>query len=114
MEEKVINLNEAIEKNKVNSNIEEQINKKSEMYKGDFKWFQQFSEQKGLKLTFETLEAYLNQTVETGLKISTFNRAINSEVTEVSFILQERVAVNHRLPSYQQREEISRFLWSIL
>ncbi len=113
MEEKVINLNEAIEKNKVNSNIEEQINKKSEMYKGDFKRFQQFSEQKGLKLTFETLEAYLNQTVETGLKISTFNRRSASVkhflVNELKLVETEenkqRIALLRQMYNDEQRAE---------
>lgn len=59
---------------KVNEAIQEQVDKKSKMYEGDFKRFEQYAKQQGLVLSFEALEAYLLHTVETGLKVSTFNR----------------------------------------
>lgn len=74
MEEKVIALTQMIEGRKVDSEIQEQIDKKSKMYAGDFKRFQQFANEKGLSISFETLEAYLLHTIKQGLKLSTFNR----------------------------------------
>lgn len=74
MEEKVIPLTQMIEGRKVDSEIQEQIDKKSKMYAGDFQRFQQFANEKGLSISFETLEAYLLHTIKQGLKLSTFNR----------------------------------------
>lgn len=44
------------------------------MYKGDFKRFEQFAQQKGINVSFSALEAYLLHTFKSGLKLSTFNR----------------------------------------
>lgn len=74
MGEKVVHINRMTKVRKVNEAIQEQVDKKSKMYEGDFKRFEQYAEQQGLELSIETLEAYLLHTVETGLKISTFNR----------------------------------------
>lgn len=74
MEQKVVALTEMIEARKVDSEIQEQIEKKSKMYAGDFKRFQQYANEKGLSLSFETLESYLLHTIEKGLKLNTFNR----------------------------------------
>lgn len=74
MGEKIVVFNRAIKKQEVNRDIEEQINKKSKMYASDFERFQKFVEQEGLELSFEGLEAYLKHTIDTGLKVSTFNR----------------------------------------
>ncbi len=57
-----------------NDAIQQQIDKKSKMYEGDFKRFMQYAEQEKEPITFETLEAYLLHTVKSGLKLSTFNR----------------------------------------
>ncbi len=74
MAEKVIAFNGLMEVRKVNEAIQAQIDKKSKMYASDFKRFKQYTEQQGIELSFESLEAYLLYTVETGLKLSTFNR----------------------------------------
>lgn len=66
----MVHINRITKVRKVNEAIQEQVDKKSKMYEGDFKRF----EQQGLELSIETLEAYLLHTVETGLKMSTFNR----------------------------------------
>lgn len=74
MGEKVISLNQMIEGRKVDTEIQEQIDKKSKMYAGDYNRFKQYANEKGLSLSFETLESYLLHTVEQGLKLNTFNR----------------------------------------
>lgn len=74
MGEKVIVLKKVIQTKEVNEKIQQQIDKKSKMYESDFKRFKQYAEQKGTELSFVGLELYLIHTVETGLKISTFNR----------------------------------------
>lgn len=74
MGEKIIQLNQSIENKKVNEAIQQQVDKKSKMYEGDFKRFQQYAEQNNISLSFETLESYLLETIEKGLKLSTFNR----------------------------------------
>lgn len=74
MGEKVVHLHRMTKVRKVNEAIQVQVDKKSKMYATDFKRFQQFAEQQLLELSFEALEAYLLNTVESGLKISTFNR----------------------------------------
>lgn len=74
MGEKVVNLNQLIEAKKVNDSIQDQIDKKSKMYEGDFKRFQQYADSKGLEVSFSALESYLLDTVTSGLKLNTFNR----------------------------------------
>lgn len=68
MGEKIIQLNQSIENKKVNKAIQQQVDKKSKMYEGDFKRFQQYAAQNNLSLSFETLESYLLETIEKGLK----------------------------------------------
>lgn len=74
MGEKVVHINRFTKVRKVNEAIQEQVDKKSKMYEGDFNRFEQYAKQQGLVLSFEALEAYLLHTVETGFKVSTFNR----------------------------------------
>lgn len=74
MEEKVINLNQLIANRKSDTRIQEQIKKKSTMYQGDFNRFKQYAQQEGLNISFDTLIRYLIHTVESGLKLNTFNR----------------------------------------
>lgn len=74
MGEKIVVLNQSIEAKKVNDSIQQQIDKKSKMYEGDFKRFQTYANSKNLTLSFSTLESYLLDTVTSGLKLNTFNR----------------------------------------
>lgn len=74
MEQKVVALTEMIEARKVDAKIQAQLAKKSEMYAGDFKRFQQYTQQAGVTVSFAGLESYLVHTIEQGLKLNTFNR----------------------------------------
>lgn len=63
------------ENKKVNEAIQHQVNKKLEMYKGDFKRFEQYCKESSRVISFDALEKYLYQTVvKDKLKLSTFNR----------------------------------------
>ncbi|MFJ7731538.1 tyrosine-type recombinase/integrase [Lysinibacillus sp. NPDC097231] len=70
----LIQVQSLVENKKVNDNIQQQIDNKSKMYEGDFNRFMQYAEQKKQPISFETLEKYLLHTIETGLKLSTFNK----------------------------------------
>lgn len=70
----VVQVQSLVESKKVNNAIQEQINKKSEMYASDFKRFKQYADSINLSISFSALESYLLHTVEVGLKLSTFNR----------------------------------------
>lgn len=70
----LIQVQSLVENKKVNNAIQEQVDKKSKMYEGDFNRFMQYAEQTKEPITFETLEKYLLHTVESGLKLSTFNK----------------------------------------
>lgn len=72
--QKVVVLTEMMEARKVDAKIQAQVAKKSEMYAGDFKRFQQYAQQVGVTVSFAGLEAYLVHTIEQGLKLNTFNR----------------------------------------
>lgn len=74
MEVKIFKLTQVIENRKVNEAIQEQMDKKSKMYEGDFRRFQAYASTNNMPLDFSTLEAYLLHTIESGLKLSTFNR----------------------------------------
>lgn len=78
MEQKVVALTEMIEARKVDAKIQAQVAKKSEMYAGDFKRFQQYTQQAGVTVSFAGLESYLVHTIEQGLKLNTFNRRVAS------------------------------------
>lgn len=70
----LIQVQSLVENKKVNDAIQQEIDKKSKMYKGDFNRFMQYAEQIQQPISFETLEKYLLHTIETGLKLSTFNK----------------------------------------
>ena len=70
----LIQVQSLVESKKTKDAIQQQVDKKSKMYEGDFKRFMQYAEQKTSPLSFETLESYLRRTVESGLKLSTFNK----------------------------------------
>ncbi|MFK5709840.1 tyrosine-type recombinase/integrase [Lysinibacillus boronitolerans] len=70
----LIQVQSLVENKKVNDAIQQEIDKKSKMYEGDFNRFMQYAEQHQEPITFETLEKYLLHTIETGLKLSTFNK----------------------------------------
>lgn len=70
----LVQVQSIIESKKVNDAIQQEIFKKSKMYEGDFKRFIQYIEQIQQPISFETLEKYLLHTIETGLKLSTFNK----------------------------------------
>ncbi|UDK98251.1 site-specific integrase [Lysinibacillus sphaericus] len=70
----LVQVHSIIESKKVNEAIQQEIDKKSKMYEGDFKRFEQYAKQQSLELSFATLERYLLHTIETGLKLSTFNK----------------------------------------
>ena len=78
MEGKVIRLTQMIETWKVDTKIKEQIEKKSKMYQGDFERFKKYATTASVEGSFAVLEAYLVHTVETGLKLNTFNRRSES------------------------------------
>ncbi|WP_186321173.1 site-specific integrase [Lysinibacillus fusiformis] len=58
----------------VEAAIQKQIDKKLEIYAGDFKRFENFCLANGRGVNFESLEIYLYETIQSGLKLSTFNR----------------------------------------
>ncbi|MGE7951493.1 tyrosine-type recombinase/integrase [Lysinibacillus xylanilyticus] len=70
----LIQVQSLVENKKVNDAIQQEIDKKSKLYKGDFNRFMQYAEQIQQPISFETLEKYLLHTIETGLKLSTFNK----------------------------------------
>lgn len=70
----LIQVQSIIENKKVNDAIQQEIDKKSKMYEGDFKRFEQYAKQRSLELSFATLEKYLLHTIQKGLKLSTFNK----------------------------------------
>lgn len=70
----LIQVQSIIEDKKVNDAIQQEIDKKSKMYEGDFNRFMHYAEQMKQPISFETLEKYLLHTIETGLKLSTFNK----------------------------------------
>jgi integrase/recombinase XerC len=70
----LIQVQSMVDDKKANDAIQQQVDKKSKMYEGDFKRFIQYAEQEKRAITFKTLELYLHQTVESGLKLSTFNK----------------------------------------
>lgn len=70
----LIQVQSLVKKKETNDAIQQQIDKKSKMYEGDFKSFMQYAEQNKEPITFETLELYLHHTVKSGLKLSTFNK----------------------------------------
>ncbi len=70
----LIQVQSIIENKKVNDAIQQEIDKKSKMYEGDFKRFEQYAKQQSLELSFATLEKYLLHTIQKGLKLSTFNK----------------------------------------
>ncbi|MFJ8460882.1 tyrosine-type recombinase/integrase [Lysinibacillus xylanilyticus] len=70
----LIQVQSLVKKKETNEAIQEQIDKKSKMYEGDFNRFMQYAEQNNEPITFGTLELYLHHTIETGLKLSTFNK----------------------------------------
>ncbi|QTD42796.1 site-specific integrase [Sporosarcina sp. Te-1] len=70
----LIQVQSLVESKKTNDAIQQQIDKKSQMYEGDFKLFMQYAEQNKESISFKTLELYLYHTVESGLKLSTFNK----------------------------------------
>lgn len=70
----LIQVQSLIKNKKVNDAIQQQVDKKSKMYEGDFDRFKQYAEQNNLSVTFETLESYLLHTIDSGLKLSTFNK----------------------------------------
>ncbi len=72
--EKVVQLTQMIASRKVDTKIKEQIEKKSKMYAGDFERFKKYAATAGVDVSFAGLESYLVHTVETGLKLNTFNR----------------------------------------
>jgi len=53
MEQKVVSLTEMIKAQKLDIAIQEKIAKKSKTYAGDFKRFQQYTEQAGVNVSFE-------------------------------------------------------------
>lgn len=70
----LIQVQSLVKNKEVNEAVQEQIDKKSKMYEGDFNRFMQYAEQEDLPMSFETLASYLLYTVESGLKLSTFNK----------------------------------------
>lgn len=54
--------------------IQNQIDKKLKMYAGDFTRFKEYCNQQKRSISFESLEKYLFHTIQSGKKLSTFNR----------------------------------------
>lgn len=70
----LIQVQSLVQDKKVNDAIQEQIDKKLEMYAGDFKRFEKNCNEHNRPIDFASLESYLLDTIEKGLKLSTFNR----------------------------------------
>ncbi|MBQ0138614.1 MAG: site-specific integrase [Kurthia sp.] len=71
---RVVNFNQAAKMREVDEQIQKQVDKKSKMYAGDFKRFETYCQTKGLEVSFDSLRAYLLDTIQEGFKLSTFNR----------------------------------------
>lgn len=70
----IIEFTQAAKMREVDEQIQKQIDKKSKMYAGDFKRFEMYCQKKGLIISFDSLKAYLLDTIQEGFKLSTFNR----------------------------------------
>lgn len=74
-EKNVIDFENIMENKKVDAAINQQMKKKSDMYAGDMKRFNDYCQQTNKAITFDSLEKYLFYTItEQKLKLSTFNR----------------------------------------
>lgn len=69
-----INFNQVLKMREVDEQIQKQVDKKSKTYSGDFQRFETYCKENGLDLTFDSLHAYLLDTIKDGFKLSTFNR----------------------------------------
>src|SRR5690554_3346210 len=70
----LIQVQSFVQDKKVNEVIQQQINKRLKMYEGDFLRFEKYCQQSNRPINFASLESYLLETIEKGLKLSTFNR----------------------------------------
>ncbi|GGG15473.1 tyrosine-type recombinase/integrase [Paenibacillus aceti] len=87
----LINIDVFVTDKKVNDAIQLQVDKKLNVYKGDFKRFKYYCSINNREINFESLEVYLYETIENGLKLSTFNRrsaAIKYHLENVYELLQ--------------------------
>ncbi|MFL0505528.1 tyrosine-type recombinase/integrase [Ureibacillus sp. 179-F W5.1 NHS] len=96
----IVKVETFLEDKKVNEVIQSQVDKKLEMYEGDFKRFKTYCEQSNRAITFDSLEKYLYQTIEQGLKLSTFNR----RAAGITYYLENRFNL---VQSNEQRKRIT-------
>lgn len=80
--------------------IQSQIDKKLKMYSGDFKRFEEYCNEQKRLINFESLEKYLFHTIQTGKKLSTFNR----RAAGVKYYLINQYSI---LETEQQSQRIS-------
>ncbi|EON72991.1 tyrosine-type recombinase/integrase [Lysinibacillus sphaericus] len=72
--DEIVNIDVVFADKPVEDTIKAQVNKRLKVYAGDFKRFEEHCFNNGHFITFESLEVYLYKTIQSGLKLTTFNR----------------------------------------